>query len=235
MTASVVRARTRVRLKPPLVPDAARCDVGEMFWRPRPEAVALLSQVMSRLPAGEFFMVQFIASLGETGAGRVARDFAVASVALIGRTLLLSSNTADAADEPSGLDIGWRGNERGRGKMLSIVPDSGVAGLYHGRLSGTAAEAARIAKNPQGAWIGANHDFRMLVFESPAPQRSPGTLALAACCQGSVLCVGAGRTRLAEWQATTGQVQRAGGTVLGSVLYDAPSLRPRMPWRKPAR
>ncbi len=230
MTANAVRVRTRSR--PKLPPDGDEAATGEMFWRPRTEAVALLSQVMSRLPPSDVFMVQFIASLGDAGAGRVARDFALACVAVIGRTLLLSSSGADGPDDSSGIEVTWRGPDRSRGKIVSIVPDSGISGLYHGRLAGTAAEAARISKNPQGSWLGASHEFRMLVFESPMPSRSPATLVLAAYCQGSVLTVGAGATRSADLQAAAGQVQRAGGTLLGSVLYDAPSFHGGMPWQK---
>jgi len=231
LTATAVPMRTRSRQKLPRASEGAGSAVTEMFWRPRPEAVALLSQVMSRLPASDVFMVQFVASLGDAGAGRVARDFALASVAVIGRTLLLSAGVMDVAEDLPGMEISWRGTDRGRAKFVSIVPDSGISGLYYARLAGTAAEAARISKSPQGAWLGAGHDFRMLVFESPPPSRSPATMALAACCQGSVLAVGAGATRLADLQATAGQVQRAGGTLLGTVLYDAPSVRRATPWR----
>lgn len=59
---------------------------------------------------------------------------------------------------------------------------------------------------------------------SPAPNVSPATLAYAAGCHGSILTVAAGVTRLPVLLATLRQVRHAGGTILGTVLFEAPRV-----------
>ena len=178
-----------------------------------PEAVALLAEILARLHDVETPLVQFVAAC-PAGGGRVARDFAVAAVARLGRTLLLSSQNgeADATASP------MRTVTLMSGGADTIVPDTSIPGLYYRHVSepsGQAIQTGALDTQP----------FRMIVIVSATPSLSPAALTCARYCHGSIIMVAAGVTRLQALQTTARQIRHAGGTVLGTVLFDAPRVR----------
>lgn len=212
----------------PAAPEPALAEGG---WKKRAEAAGLLSEVMSRLHASDLQLLQFIPASPAGDCGDVARAFAIASVAGLGRTLLIAAGPDGArahGSHPASRQIPQHGAGRGYG----IAPDPAITGLYHMRLQGGAPEMARIAGSPQHAWAGRMADFRMLVVASASPDWYPETLLICPFCRGSVLTVAAGLTRLDELQATARQLQQAGGVLLGTVLHDAPRLAGGRPWRR---
>jgi hypothetical protein len=201
-------------------------------WQPKAEAVALLGEVLSRMTTSELPIVQFIPATAGHTCGDVARDFAIAAVARLGRTLLVAADPGCSAEPGAPHPVAWRVPERGRFKPSGLVPDPMISGLYHMRLQGGAAEAAKLAIESQAGWNAAAADFRMVVIESLSPSRSPETLLMSPACRGAVLTVLAGVTRLAEVEAAARQIGNAGGILLGCVLHEARASAFTLPWRR---
>jgi hypothetical protein len=200
-------------------------------FRPRSEAVLLLSQVLARVHGIELPAIQFVRVTQSEGGGHVARCFAEACVARLGRTLLVklsSSAGAASADAENKVapDAIARPDSRRRPRkpgcdMQEIVPDAVLPGLYHARCSDLGDPFAA-APGPEAAWLGRGKpDFRLLVIDCGTVQECALGLDFASRCHGTVLSVAAGTAPLAQIQATIRQVQLAGGTLIGSVLYDA--------------
>jgi hypothetical protein len=209
----------------------------------RPEALTLLSEIMARLHGVDMPVVQFIRASGESMAADIAASFAQASAVSLGRTLLIRLQVPEpprisfAGDAVAVATIPRR-RTRKAAEALEIVPDSAVSGLCHARLGCEYGRASQsIPALPEALLDGAALDFRLIVIESDAPERCPLALDLATRCHGSVLVVAAGVTALPQARRVMRQVQLAGGTLLGSVLHDAPSIpHIRMPsWRRRPR
>ena len=179
-----------------------------------PAARALLAEIVARLSHADLPIVQIMAACGLSRAAGVALGLAVASVSGHGRTLLVTDDGARGSDA---------GGPRLPGKDAhAVIPDAAVSGLYHRQFDETLLDQEPMPAQTARASAKA---FRMLVLASRSPTESPSGLAHAARCHGTILAVAAGVTRFADVQATARQIQLAGGTVLGTVLYDAPRFR----------
>jgi hypothetical protein len=198
----------------------------------KPEALALLSEIKARLHGVDMPVVQFINLSGEASAANVTASFAQASAACIGRTLLVrprqpgSQEDRRLAATPPLATIPRRRTRKAVSASIEIVPDSIVPGLCHAYLGGEPAEASTSRSSPSEIWLdGVTLDFKLIVIESSAPERAPATLDLATRCHGNVLVVTASMTRLSQVRSVMRQIQLAGGTLMGSVLHDAPTIQ----------
>jgi hypothetical protein len=197
---------------------------------PKQEAVALLSQVLARLHGLDVPVVQFIQVSADAKPAMVARDFAEASLTRLGRTLLASLHEPEIAraslpDGSGGTAVGRRRARKLTNDAPDIVPDAALHGLYHARIGSGCGEANQMSHVPPAIWLGeARIEFRLLVIDCGPLERIPAAVELASRCHGSILTVQAGATQLSAVRAAAQQVQIAGGTLLGSVLYDAPLL-----------
>lgn len=183
-------------------------------------ARALLAEVVARLSQADLPIVQIIAACGLSRAAGVAQDLAAAAALTYGRTLLVTD------DGESGQHLTA---QRSPGKGVhEIIPDAAVTGLYHRRF-----DEGLLEREPSPVPTGrtAPKSFRMLVLASRSPIDCPSGLSHATRCHGTIVAVAAGVTRLADVQATARQLDLAGATVLGTVLYDAPSFRLWPGWK----
>jgi hypothetical protein len=200
---------------------------------PKQEAVALLSRVMARLHGLDVPVVQFIQVSVDSKPAMVARDFAEASLSRLGRTLLASLYEPEIArpslpDASGGTAVGRRRARKPANDAPDIVPDAALHGLYHARIGLGCGETSQMSFVPPAVWLGeARIEFRLLVIDCGPLERTPAAVELASRCHGSILTVEAGATQLSAVRAAAQQVQIAGGTLLGSVLYDAPDLPAR--------
>ena len=173
----------------------------------------LLAEVTARLHAVEQPIVRFMPACQSAVRGDVvSRVFAAAAAARLGRTLLV--HTASGSDEGA---LAGRTNRKQR-KAPAVIPDADTPGLYHRQMSELSIES--IMTETQDT-----QQYRMIVVQSAAPSICPFSLSRARHCHGTILTVAAGVTRLRTLQATASQVSRAGGMVLGVVLFDAPAMR----------
>jgi hypothetical protein len=189
----------------------------------------LLSEIMARLHGIEMPVVQFIHASGEGNVRQAAGSFARASAACLGRTLLVRrqpvgapplTQAASAASMPT---VSRRRARKSVVDAFEIVPDSAMASLFHVQIGRETQGSLQAMQASPEAWLDSiTLDFRLIVIESDAPERSLATLELARRCHGSVLVVTAGTTSLSQARTAMRQVQLAGGTLLGSVLQDAP-------------
>lgn len=203
--------------------------------KPKSEALALLSQLLARLHGIDVPVVQVIQASPRAHPSHIARSLAEASTATLGRTLLVSLHAPGeqqagvSAPAAAGLVVRRRRAKKGVSDAPEIVPDSSLPGLYHAGIGCQSDEATRIDYVPPGVWLGGvNLNFRLLIIDCGPLDLCPAAVEVASRCHGSVLGVAAGVTRLAEVQMVAAQVQLAGGRLLGSVLYDAPTA----PWPK---
>ena len=178
-----------------------------------PAARALLAEIVARLSHADLPIVQVMAVCSRSRATGVALGLAVAAVSGFGRTLLVND---------SGMHTDTTMPRLPGRSVHAVIPDAAVPGLYHREF-----DEALLDREPSPAQTGraAANTFRMLVLASRSPTDSPSGLGHAARCHGTLLAVAAGVTRLADIQATARQLQLAGGTLLGTVLYDAPRFR----------
>ena len=189
----------------------------------------LLSEIMARLHGVDMPVLQFIEVSEDGGAADVAASFALASAACVGRTLLVRLQPGESRDR---LQISVADQQqtapgprtrKAPEETFEIVPDSAVAGLCHAWVRYDPTRSFRNRNNMADTWLdGVSLDFRLVVIESRSPERCPATLDLATRCHGSVLVVKAGQTSLSEARIVMRQVQIAGGTLIGSVLHEAP-------------
>ncbi len=199
--------------------------------QPKAEAVGLLSQVVARLHGLDVPVVQFIQVTADPRRASVARDFAKASLTRLGRTLLASLHETEIlkaglpVETGGGMVVGRRRARKPANDTPDIVPDATIQGLYHTRIGAGCGETNQMSHVPPAVWLGeARLDFRLLVIDCGPLERNPAAVELTSRCHGSILVVAAGATRLPQIRAAAHQVQIAGGTLLGAVLYDTPSL-----------
>ncbi len=216
-------ARSRRRSANALTIDG---PIDPVAFHPQPEAIALLAEVLARFHNVALPAVQFIDACPRSGGSQIAREFAVASVSKFGRTLLLAQGTQAQLAKHRAAGNATRALANG---THTLTPDSTIPGLYHRKLEDEAVEVSDLAV--QIGRSAANKAFRMLVFASSAPGVSPSVLIQAARCQGSIITVAAGITRLSAIQNTARQIHSAGGSVFGTILFDAPCLRRVTPLR----
>ena len=233
-----VRGRGRVAPADTLLLSSDSCEVTRRA-DPKPEAVLLLSEIMARLHGVDMPVVQFINVSGEAGAADITASFAQASAACVGRTLLVHlgqpgprEGTRLGVAHPVAT-IPRRRARKAVPDSIEIMPDSVVPGLCRAYLGGEQAGAYSKKSSSCETWLdGMTFDFKLIVIESGSPERAPAALDLATRSHGNVLIAAAGMTRLAQTRIVVRQIQLAGGTLMGSVLYDAPSI-PRLsviPW-----
>ena len=197
--------------------------------RPKPEAVALLSEIIARLHGVDMPVVQFINVSGESSAAAVTASFAQASAICLGRTLLVRLCRPEPQDgrTESALPVATPPRQRTRkaaAESIEIVPDSTVPGLCHAYVRRESAETSlEKFSSSENLLDCLTLDFKLIAIESLSPEGCPATLELATRCHGSVLLVTAGKTSLSQLRIVMRQVQLAGGTLMGSVLNDAPS------------
>ncbi len=185
----------------------------------KPEASALLAEVLAQLHEVDRPILQFMPA-GPTGPGtQMAHDFAAAAIGRFGRVLLLDNKVGCLSSQE--VLPPRRGNQKAR--RSSVVPNTQIAGLYHGQLSETSIQSIAADAKEFG-------QFRTIILQDAAPVTCPGSLDRSRHCHGTIVTVAAGKTRLPEVQATARQIARAGGKLLGVVLYDAPVVQ--MPFRK---
>jgi hypothetical protein len=210
--------------------------------RPQPQATALLSQVLAYLRGIDVPVLQFV-QVSENGAtSGVARSFADASLAWLGRTLLVSlGNTPPSALQPSGGKETVPFTDRRQATkpladQTNIVPDAEVPELYYARIGPAVTEAIAASRVQPSVWLGeARSNFRFLIIDCGSFAGNPVAVELASRCHGSILTVCAAHTTLVEVRAASRQLRLAGGRLLGSVLYNArPSNMPLLKPNKPA-
>jgi hypothetical protein len=195
---------------------------------PKQEAVALLSQVLARLHGLDVPVVQFIQVSADATPAMVARHFAEASLTRLGRTLLASLRDPGIArpsqpDGSAGTATVRRRARKPANDAPDILPDAALHGLYHARIGLGCGESNQVSHVPPAIWLGeARIDFRLLVLDCGPLERTPAAVELVSRCHGSILTVEAGATQLSAVRAAAQQVQIAGGTLLGSVMYNAP-------------
>jgi hypothetical protein len=194
---------------------------------PKQEAISLLSHVLARLHGLDVPVVQFIQVSCDARAPSVARDFAEAALTKLGRTLIASlhepEKPAASFPEGGGMAAGRRRVRKPVNGSHDIVPDGTVDGLYHARIGSVCGEPNKLSHVPPAIWLGeARIEFRLLVIDCGPLERNPAAVELASRCHGSILTVEAGITQLSMVRSAAQQVQIAGGTLLGSVLYNAP-------------
>ncbi len=231
MTESFVRAtgQARVEQRRPLCLETHTTALA-CLCTPKSEAVALLSKVLARLRGLDVPVVQFIQVSTDLRVSSVPRDFAEASLSRLGRTLLASLHSPDprqlgaASGRLPVAIVGRRRARRTLKEVPDVVPDVALQGLYHVRIGGGVDELNQITQVPPAIWLGeARLDFRLLVVDCGPLELNPAAVELASRCHGSILTIAAGVTDLARVRSVAQQVQLAGGKLLGSVLYDAPT------------
>ena len=182
-----------------------------------PEGCSLLTQILLETSNVERPIVQFIASCADATNCDVPRQFAVAAVERLGRTLLISAKKSSASSNVDAASARLA-------KLLGcdsepVTPDVSVPGLYHRCLNEASIDDsdARLDAD-QSALAG----YRMIVLQCRPIAGSVATLRYASEATASVLMVASGKTRLDMIQTSTRQITRAGGRVVGAVLFDAP-------------
>jgi hypothetical protein len=232
-----LRRRARNDAPQSLQLSSASKEVSRTF-RPRAEAITLLSEIMARLHGLDMPVIQFIQISPEPDAAEVAVSFAQASATCLGRTLLARLGVSELQYQPSAAVKGSvatvtrRRTRKVDPDTLDIVPDSAVAGLCHARLGSDYGDASHATRALPESWLdNVALDFRLVVIGSDAPERCPAALDLATRCHGSILVTTAGKTSLPQSRGVIRQVQLAGGVILGSVLHNAPPP-PRLRWPK---
>ena len=206
---------------------------------PKPEAIALLAEIIARLHGVDMPVVQFINVSGDSSAAEATASFAQASAACLGRTLLVRLGQPESQERwrigtaPPVATLSRRRTRKAVTESTDIVPDSTTPGLWHAYVRCGPSETSLAKFSSPGNWLdGVTLDFKLVVIESLSPEVCPVTLELATRCHGSVLLVTAGITSLSQSRIVMRQIQLAGGTLVGSVLYDAPPV-PRLstiPW-----
>jgi hypothetical protein len=191
--------------------------------------MSLLCEVMARLHGVNMPVIQFIHVTDTSGAAEIAIKFAKTSATYLGRTLLvrLSASQAQISKQrPVASDVTIAGElaQQTIAEPFKIVPDSAVLGLSHASIGAQSETASQMSRIAAESWLdGIALDFRLIVIASDPPEHTPATLDLATRCHGSLLVVSAGRTGLSDIRTVTRQVRLAGGTLMGTVLYEAPA------------
>ena len=181
-------------------------------------AASLLSEVVSRLHDVALPVIQFVPACQAGKANFLGREFAIASAERNGRTLLLSPGEQMGFDVSGAVSISSKMTRLLGSEQESFVPDAGVPGLYYQRINdGSDICAALTMLSPE-------QGFRMLVLDSVSIGRSTAALRQAAHCHGTIITVIAGSTAIGEIRSTVRQIEQAGGTLLGTVLIDAPRV-----------
>jgi len=189
------------------------------------EAVCLLANVIAQLRGVDQPIVQFVPASCDLECRGVVRDFTVAAVARLGRTLLLTFPD----NRPTMQELGGNGASSNIARLrnpypTAFTPDSLVPGLYYKILE---EDQFDLPSFPSDDKLANDQNFKMMVVESMAPSQSPVTLAQAGSCHGTILMVAAGLSRLDDIQATARKLRHAGGTLFGTILFNAPSIRRR--------
>jgi hypothetical protein len=184
-----------------------------------PHGSALLAQVMARLPRVARPVVQVVAASPRCTTGRVAYALAAEAAAHLGVVLLVCDGGAVVNDASGARQMAARMTRLLGGQAGAVLPDGGVAGLYH-----TGNESVRGAA-PIEAWLEDERAFRMIVLDMPCFAASARSLATAMLCDGCLLTVAAGVTRPADVRATLRQVSGTSVPLLGTVLHEAPRIR----------
>ena len=181
----------------------------------RVEASALLAEILACLHGVELPIIQLMPASPTGLPDNISSEFAAASAAQFGRTLLLDAR-ARIASNNGGQAI--QSHSKKQRRPLAAVPDGAIPGLYH-RLASDIPFEMVTTETPDA------HPFRMVVVRSGSPEVCPSGLNHARQCNGTILTVAAGLTRLLELRTTARQIHNSGGTLLGVVLFDAPKLR----------
>jgi len=191
------------------------------------QAVSLLGEILARLHGLAKPVVQVVPAMAGQTPDQVAFDLAVAASAHLGRTLLVSAGLHESPDLSGARELAWRMTRLLGGVPDTIMPDALVACLYHAQPVGGAM--------PIPLWKNAAQDFQLILLDCPPIATHPQTLAAARGCDGAVLTVAAGVTRMDHLRAAQRQLASAQVPVLGTVLHDAMRMDIRPPWRKRSR
>jgi hypothetical protein len=162
----------------------------------------------------------------------IARTLAEASLAWLGRTLLISVTKptssyflAEKEREAGSTSILRRTNES-LTDQISITPDADISDLYYAKVCPTAAEEMATSQVQSTSWLGgARSKFRLLIVDCGRFAGNPGAVEIAPLCHATILTVCASETTLPEILASSKQLQLAGGRLLGTVLYNADSSK----------
>jgi hypothetical protein len=172
-----LRRRARNDAPQSLQLSSASKEVSRTF-RPRAEAITLLSEIMARLHGLDMPVIQFIQISPEPDAAEVAVSFAQASATCLGRTLLARLGVSELQYQPSAAVKGSvatvtrRRTRKVDPDTLDIVPDSAVAGLCHARLGSDYGDASHATRALPESWLdNVALDFRLVVIGSDAPER----------------------------------------------------------------
>ncbi len=168
--------------------------------------MTLLSQIISRVPAGSKPCIQFVACGHHAQTSSVAAATAKAAATRLGRTLLLAVSPDDPTGGISPVDA------------QQPLPDSFTAGLYHHYLD---AQALSFTGETRSRLTDIISPFRFAAIDCHALLDDPSAAALAPLCFGTILVVRAGSSSHAAIRQTSLHITRAGGKIIGSVLEDA--------------
>ncbi len=186
---------------------------------PRPEFVRLHHLVEAQRAAGQSLTLMLVAAKAGQGATTLADGYAAVSILEPGATLLLRFGDApdfDRRDNRPGLVEAHRQDAL----EAAILPQTSDAPAQ-ARL-GAAASTDEL--RTLLALLRAR--FRTIVIDAPPVLDQPDALPLARLVDGIVLVAEAGRARVDEVQEARLQLERAGGSVIGSVFNRARSSLP---------
>lgn len=186
------------------------------------------------------FVAQFVASTRGEGASAVAAGFAEAAAAQWGGSVLLidcatpdPSAVAPFRPAPQSLAEAFAKKISPQGGaqvalQSAVQPATSRGGVVLARLTAAEGAFSRLDLSDLGRLLDAARQvFPIIVLDCPPPSESPESLALARCCDGTVLVVGAGEASRSRVLQTRADIERAGGQVLGCVLNKARSYAPR--------
>jgi hypothetical protein len=200
--------------------------------KPEPTAIALLSQVLAFLHGIEVPVVQFVQVSGATVSSGVARSLAEASLACLGRTLLVSFRSVSGQTilskpkHESGFSKFCKLDQESTTDTADIIPDAQEPNLFHARIEPGLVGSTRSSVVPPAIWLGeVRTDFRLMILDCGSFASNPGAIELASRCHATIFTVCRAETSLSEIHFSARQLHLAGGRLLGTVLYDAQPSR----------
>lgn len=182
------------------------------------------------------FVVQVLASSRGEGASAVAAGFAEAAAAQWGGSVLLIDCAAPvpsgAPFRPAPQSLAEAFAKRGA-LQCAVQPAPNRPGVVLARLTAAEGAFSRLDLSDLGRPLeAARQTFPIIVLDCPPPSEAPESLALARCCDGTVLVVAAGAASRSRVLQTRADVERSGGQILGCVLNKARSYAPRWLMRR---
>lgn len=198
---------------------ASRGEARAPLSPPRPEFLRLHHMVEAQRASGQSLVLMFVAAQAGEGASCIADGYAAVSTSQPGATLLLrvgDEPDLDRRDSRPGLVDAFRQEDL----ALAIRPQTADApALARLGAAATTDELAALAALLRTR-------FRTVVIDAPPVLSRPEALPLCRVADGIVLVVRAEVARIDTVREARLQLERAGGTVIGSVFNRARATVP---------